>query len=204
MLKFSKEEKKIIKKLNTPAKVQDFLNSLKFNFETDRKQTLKSPIMVLRTGSAHCIEGAVLGAYILSQHGFLPLVLHLQTTKGDFDHVITPFKKDGLWGALSKTNHAVLRYREPIYRNIHELVLSYFHEYFLDNGVKTLRRYSNPLNLKIFENGWETEEENLFGIDDELDKIKHHDIAPKNFFKNLRKADKIEIEAGKIEEFKRY
>ena len=197
MTTFSKKEKILMQKLDTPAKVQDFLNGLRFNFE-EGGETLKSPVMVLRTKKAHCMEGALLGAYILSLHGFPPLVLHLEATKRDYDHVIAPFKIDGLWGALSKTNHAVLRYREPIYRNIHELVMSYFHEYFLDDGVKTLRKYSRPLNLNIFEKGWELENGNLWGIDEELDKIKHYNILPKTILKNLRKADKVEIEAGKI------
>lgn len=190
-------------KLDTPAKVQDFLNSLSFNFEEDGRPTLKSPMQVLRTGSAHCIEGAILGAYILSLHGFEPLVLHLEATKGDFDHVIAPFKVDGLWGALSKTNHAVLRYREPIYKDIRELVMSYFHEYFLDNGKKTLRKYSKPLNLTTFEHDWPTSYENLWGIDEELDRIKHYDIAGEAKLKTLRKADAIEIEAGKIVEYRK-
>ncbi|MFA4975736.1 MAG: hypothetical protein WC839_00715 [Candidatus Paceibacterota bacterium] len=203
MLAFTEKEKVLMQKLNTPAKVQDFLNGLKFNFEKNGKQTLKSPLNVLRNKNAHCIEGAILGAYMLSLHGFKPYILHLKTIKGDFDHVIAPFKQYGLWGALSKTNHAVLRYREPIYKNIRELVLSYFHEYFLDSGLKTLRSYSKPLNLNIFEKGWETEEGDLWGIDEELDKIKHYDIAPNIILKNLRRAEKIEIEAGKIVEQKR-
>jgi hypothetical protein len=203
MLCFTKKEIALIKKINTPAKAQDFLNSLKFNFEKNKILTLKSPIMVLRTRNAHCIEGAILGAYLLSLNGFKPLILHLQTTKDDFDHVIAPFKQNGLWGALSKTNHGVLRYREPVYRSIRELVMSYFHEYFLDNGIKTLRKYSKPLDLRVFEDGWEVEEDDLFGIDEELDKIKHYEIAPKKNFDNLRKADKIERDMGKIMEYKR-
>jgi len=201
MSKFTKKEVALMKKLNTPAKVQDFLNSLEFNFEENGKDTLKSPVMVLRARNAHCTEGAILGAYILSLHGFKPYVLHLKTTKGDFDHVVAPFKQYGFWGALSKTNHTVLRYREPVYKNVRELVMSYFHEYFLDNGLKTLRSYSIPLDLNIFEKGWEIEEDNLWGIDQELDKIKHYDITSKIVFKNLRKVDKIEIKAGKITEF---
>src|SRR3989344_7059253 len=148
---FTKKEILLFKKLNTPAKVQDFLNSIPINFEEDKKDRVKSPLRVLRENNAHCIEGAILGAYILSIHGYKPLLLHLKTTKEDFDHIITPFKINGLWGALSKTNHAVLRYREPIYRNIRELALSFFHEYFNDQGIKTLRQYSKLLNLNIFE-----------------------------------------------------
>src|SRR3989344_4269468 len=130
MLAFTKKEISLMQKLDTPAKMQDYLNRLKFNFEKNGK-TLKSPVMVLRTKSAHCFEGALLGAYILSLHGFSPFILHLQTTKEDYDHIIAPFRINGFWGALSKTNHSALRYRDAIYKNIHELVMSYFHEYFL-------------------------------------------------------------------------
>ena len=204
MLAFTKKEITLMQKLDTPAKVQDFLNALEFNFE-EKGETLKSPIMILRKGNAHCVEGALLGAYILSLHGFLPLILHLQTTKDDFDHVISPFKQYGLWGALSKTNHAVLRYREPVYKDIHELVMSYFHEYFLNkNGKKTLRRYSKPLNLNIFGKNWAVAENDLWQIDKTLDKIKHYNIMPKIVSKNLRKAEKTEIKAGKIVQFKKY
>jgi len=203
MLEFTQKEKELLKKMSTPAKVQDFLNGFKFNFEKDGKETIKSPIRVLRERNAHCMEGALFGAYVLSLHGHKPMILHLQTTKGDYDHIITLFKISGLWGALSKTNHGVLRYREPVYRNIHELVISYFHEYFLDNGKKTLRKYSRPLDLNVFEKGWEREEQDLWGIDDELDRVKHYDIAPKKVFKNLRLADKIEREMGEITEWKK-
>lgn len=202
---FTREEKILMQKLNTPAKVQDFLNNLDFNFENnnhsgENKETLKSPLFTLRTRKAHCMEGALLGAYILSLHGYTPHLLHLKATKDDYDHVVAPFKVGGLWGALSKTNHAVLRYREPVYRDIHELVLSYFHEYFLKNGTKTLRQYSKLLNLNTFEKGWEVMDGDLWGIDQELDKIKHYDILPKEAKKNLRKADMIEIKAGEIVE----
>ncbi len=197
-MEFTKREISFMKKLNTPARVQDFLNSLSQNFEYDGIDRVRSPIMVLREGCAHCIEGAILGAYILSLHGFKPLVMHLEATQEDFDHVVVPFQQDGLWGALSKTNHAVLRYREPVYRSIRELVMSYFHEYFTDKGVKTLRRYSRPLDLNIFEDDWATADGELWGIDEELDAIKHYDIFPKNWSGKLRLADEIEREAGKI------
>jgi hypothetical protein len=202
---FSKKEILKLKRMNTPAKVQDFLNSLKFNFEVNAKgnirDTIKSPIRVLREGNAHCIEGAIFGAFVLSFQGHKPLILHLQATENDFDHVVAPFRQNGLWGALSKTNHAVLRYREPIYESIRELVMSYFHEYFTNDGKKNLRKYSVPLNLNIFRQNWTTDEEDLWFIDKKLDMIKHHNILPKDFFKKLRKADIVERKAGKIVEF---
>ena len=201
MYSFTEKEKKLFRKLGTPAKVQDFLNALQFNFEKGG-ETVKSPIRTIREKNAHCLEGALLGAHILSLHGFPPLILHLKTSPNDFDHVIAPFKIRGLWGALSKTNHAVLRYREPVYRNIRELVMSYFHEYFTDDGKKNLQQYSRPLNLKTFDRSWITAERDLWDMDKALDKIKHYDIAPKSALSRMRKADKIEIKAGKTQEYR--
>jgi hypothetical protein len=206
MNSFTKKEKRLLQKLNTPARVQDFLNILEFNFE-EKGETLRSPLFTLRAGKAHCFEGALLGAYILSEYchlEFTPYILHLKASKEDYDHIIVPFKVKGLWGALSKTNHAVLRYREPIYKNIHELAISYFHEYFLNNGRKTLRQYSILFNLDSLETSWVTKEENLWNIDKKLDKIKHYDLVPKYHIKKLRKADKIEIKAGEIVEWKKH
>jgi len=202
MFSFTKNEITLIKKLNTPAKVQDYLNGLQFNFEKGR-ETLKSPLFTLRAKRAHCFEGALLGAYILSQHGFKPYLMHLKTTREDYDHVVAPFKVRGFWGALSKTNHAILRYREPIYKNIRELAMSYFHEYFLNDGRKTLRQYSALLDLNTLKKNWAVSKVDLWYIDKKLDKIKHYDMVPKFYIKNLRKADKIEIEAGKIVEYKK-
>ncbi len=202
MKNFTKKEKTIFRSLHTSAKVQDFLNGLKFNFE-EKGETLSSPLYTLRRGSAHCFEGAMLGAYILSLHGHRPYLLHLGATKGDYDHVVAPFKIRGLWGALSKTNHAVLRYREPVYKNIRELTMSYFHEYFLNDGRKTLRTYSALLNLNSFEKSWPTLEGDLWGIDEELDKIKHFVILQNDKIRNLRKADPVEIATGKIVEWKK-
>lgn len=202
-LNFSKEEIAFMKKLNTPKKVQDFLDTIAINFEEDGIDTLKSPLSVFRTKNAHCIEGAILAAYIFSIQGKQPLLMNLKSNKKDFDHTVALFKDNGYFGAISKSNHYSLRYREPVYKNIRELALSYFHEYFTDDGEKTLRKYSVPLNLNIFEDDWPIAEDNLWGIGEELQEIKYYDIAPKSILKNLRKADKIEIEVGKITEHKK-
>ena len=200
MMEFTKKEIAFLKKLNTPAKVQDYLNSLAFNFEK-RGETLKSPLKTIRACNAHCFEGALLGAYILWLNGVEPFILHLKTIKGDYDHVITPFKIGKFWGALSKTNHAVLRYREPIYKNIRELCMTYFHEYFLNNGKKTLRQYSEVFSLNKLAKGWEVSEKDIWYVDKKLDRIKHYDMVPKSKIRKLRRAEKIEIEAGKITEY---
>lgn len=198
MTDFTKKEISILKKLNTPEKLQDFVNAIPFNHELSGP-TAKSPARVLREGSAHCLEAAILAAYVFSLHGQKPLLLHLQTTPNDFEHVVVPFKKGKFWGAISKTNHSVLRYRDPVYKNIRELVMSYFHEYTTNDGQKTLRKYSEVLDLRAFGTGWETEEQDLWGIDVELGKIRHFDIVPKGL--KLRKADKIERLVGETVEW---
>lgn len=202
MIDFTEKEISIFKKLNTPTKVQDFLNKILINHELDGVDTVKSPVRVIRENNAHCIEGAILGAYILSLHGYKPLILHLQTTKNDFEHVITPFQdKSGLWGALSKTNHYILRYRDPVYKSIRELVMSYFHEYATDSGMKTLRSYSRPLNLNYFGKSWVNSKEDLWQIDEKLGEIKHFDIAPKEVLMKLRRTDNIERQSLKTVEW---
>ena len=201
--RLSKEEIKIFKKLNTPTKIQDFLNALNLNLE-ETGDTCQSPRMVLRSKKAHCMEGAILAAAILRFHGHEPLIMDIESTKDDFDHAITVFKKDGFYGAIGKTNHAVLRYREPVYKSPRELAMSFFHEYFLNkNGKKTMRTYSNPVNLKKFDKrNWMTSEEEIWFIPEHLTEIKHYPVLNKKQIKNLRPADKVEIEAGKIVEFK--
>jgi hypothetical protein len=200
---YSQAERKLFKKLDSPKKIQDYLNGLKFNFES-KEETCYSPRMVMRHRKAHCMEGAMFAAAALEFNGAKPQVMDLRSVKGDFDHVVAVFKQYGCFGAISKTNHAVLRYREPIYKTLRELALSYFHEYFLNNGKKTLREYSALFNLSHFNNlNWRTSEKNLFEIPEYLDEIKHYNILPKAQIRNLRKADNIEIKAGKLVEWKK-
>ena len=112
------------------------------------------------------------------------------------------FKKGDRWGAISKTNPAVLRYREPVYKSIRELAMSYFHEYFTNNnGQKTLLSYSKPFNMKKFGTTWVTEEDDLWEIGAELDDSPHIPVAPKSSAKHYRKADPVEIKAGKLLEY---
>ncbi len=197
---FTKEELNVLLKLNTPKKIQDFLNNeIDMNFE-ENGETCMSPRRVLRERKGHCMEGAMLAAAALRLQGEKPVVLDLEAVKEDEDHVVTLFKRHEKWGALGKTNHYVLRYREPVYRDIKELVMSFFHEYFLNkNGKKTLRRYSNPVNLSRFDKfNWMTSEKELWMIPDYLAKVKHKGILNRKQIRGLRLVDKIEIEAGKI------
>ncbi len=199
---FTTGEIKILDKLNTPQKIQDYLNKLPINFEQSG-DTARSPREVLRLGEAHCMEGALLAATALWYHGHKPLLLDLVTTPNDDDHVVAIFKQNSCYGAISKTNHAVLRYREPVYKTVRELALSYFHEYFKDNGKKTLRKFSKPFDLsKMKDKSWLVSTKNLWEINNALDDSYHYEILNKRQLKNLRKAEPIEIEAGKITEWK--
>jgi len=206
ILKEFPDEFSIFKKLCTPAAIQDFVNGFEMNF-TGRKHTYASPLVVLQTKKAHCMEGALLAAAALWHLGYPPLLLDLKTTTHDDDHVVALFKEDGRWGAVSKTNHAVLRYRDPVYRDPRELAMSYFNEYFLDNGVKTLRSYSAPFDLLQYgaKHGdeWITSRGDLAPIAEELDFSKHFQTVSSVAARRLRHADRSEIEAGKIVEWKK-
>ena len=200
---YTQQEIKLFKKLDSPKKIQDFLT---FKIKHNRAQDgidIRSPRQVLKLRKAHCVEGALLAAAILEFHGQKPLLLDLRAVNEDLDHVVCLFKQFGCWGAISKTNHVVLRYREPIYRTIRELALSYFHEYFLDSGKKTLREYSAPININNYKKtDWRISEKDLGDVAEWIDEQKHFKMLSKVQQKNLRKADKIEINAGKIvEEF---
>ncbi len=198
MFNFTAAELRIFRKLTTPSKIQDFLDTIPMNFQ----DTCLSPRMVLRERKAHCMEGAMVAAVALRLLGHKPLVIDLKSFSHDDDHVVAVFKEDGCWGAISKTNHGVLRYREPIYRSIRELAMSYFHEYFLDDGRKTLRSYTNPVNLSRFDKrGWMTAEKEVMYVSKYLDTVKHIPMLTKSQIAKLRPADKIERKMGRITEW---
>ena len=203
MFGFSPAEWKVLRKLDSPRKIQLFLNVLPINFEPEG-DTCFSPRVVLRKKKAHCMEGALLAAAALRVHGHKPLVVDLTATKNDFDHVITVFKQHNHWGAISKTNHAVLRYRDPVYKTIRELVLSYFHEYFDDKGRKNLRSYTNPIDLSRFDKyNWMTSEEEVWYIPEYLAEAKHFPLLSRKQIAILKKPDTIEMKAGDLVEWKK-
>jgi hypothetical protein len=194
----STAEKKLFKKLNTPGKIQDFLDTLKINFEK-QGDTCSSPRIVLKRKTAHCIEAAIFAAAVMIFNNQKPLLLDLKANSKDFDHVVCLFKKNGLWGAISKSNHAALRYREPIYKSIRELAMSFFHEYLTPKGEKTLRKYSRPFSLSKYGTNWFTVDYDLWQIANELDQIKHYNMIPAGL--KLRRASKLETQVGKITEW---
>lgn len=191
----SPAERKILAQLNSPKKVQDYLDTLSINFET-RGETYMSPRRVMRDKTAHCFEGALLAATAFAYNGAKPLLLDLQTIDKDEDHVVALFTWNGLWGAISKTNHPILRYRDPVYKTVRELAMSYFHEYMMDDGTKSLRNFSKPFDLSKYAPAqWVTDEKELDWLVDALDNSTHFPIAPSSAIRKLRKASPIEIKA---------
>ena len=170
-------------------KIQDFLDGLPTNWEPEG-DTVISPIRVLRERRAHCIEAAMFAAMVLRLHGHKPLILDLTANNKDQDHVIALFKRNGCWGAIAKSNHHGLGYRDAIYKNVRELVISYFHEYLNLDGEKTLRSYTKPIDLSRFDHmHWTTDEKNLWIIPSHIIKLPHTRLFPRSQDKHLRDAD---------------
>ncbi|MCF7865010.1 MAG: hypothetical protein K9M11_00700 [Candidatus Pacebacteria bacterium] len=218
---------RILKKLSSPKKIQDFLDTLPVNLE-ETSDTYMSVERTLASGEAHCLEGALVAALSLWIQGQPPLLLDLKSSNGD-DHIVALFKQGGRWGAISKTNHTTLRFRDPVYETVRELALSYFHEYIhLKTGEKILVSYSEPFDLRkvkaVYEPGedrnsdmslkhktvltnkesiidWISGKGELDWLADSLDESVHHKIYPSRNKKYLRKADKVELSAGNIVEW---
>ena len=201
MINLDKEEVRVFRKLNTYKKIQKFLDELPINFE-EGGETCMSPRRVLREGKAHCIEGAIFAAAVLKFHGEKPLIVDMESNSFDYDHVICVFEKEGSWGAISKTNHGVLRFREPVYRDIRELIMSYFHEYLDSKGRKNLRSYSMPVNLDMFgSQDWITNEEDVWFIPEHLCEVKHFPLVNRRQVANFISPHEIELAVGKLVEW---
>lgn len=137
----------LLRKLDTPQKIQTFVSAIPINRELDG-ETILSVREVLAQHRAHCIEAAFVAACALWIHGEPPLVMHMDCALSDDPHVITLFRRRDAWGAISKSSGVHLRYRDPIYRSLRELAMSYFHEYFDREGRKTLLSYSAAFDLR--------------------------------------------------------
>ena len=203
VLGLSAAEFAILKRLSTPERIQAWLNATPINHEIGG-ETVLSVREVIRQRRAHCIEGAMFAACALWVHGDPPLVVHLDCDLSDYPHVIAVFRRGGYWGALSKTNGAPLRYRDPIYRTLRELALSYFHEYSNRRGHKTLRSYSVPFDLRRLDLGeWVTKEKNCWTAHDRLVVLRHYPLISRKQEKLLAKRDAFERRAGKLVEYPR-
>jgi len=192
-----------LRRLATPQKIQAFLNAIPINHELDG-ETILSVREVLRQRRAHCIEGALLAACALWVHGEPPLVMHLDCDPCDHPHVISLFRRQGGWGALSKTNGACLRYRDPVYRSLRELAMTYFHEYFDKRGRKTLRSYSGAFDLRRIDPAlWVTNARACVEAHARLAGLRHYALISRRQERLLARRDPFERRAAKLVEYPR-
>lgn len=157
--------------LDSPRAIQDFLDETPYSTDP----FYRSPLRVLRDRRAHCVDGALFAASALRRLGHPPLVVDLVAVRDD-DHVIAVFRVEGCWGAVAKSNTVGLRYREPVYRTLRELAMSYFEVYFNLEAEKSLRSYSVPLDLSAFDAlRWETHDDALEDrVVARMYRIRHH------------------------------
>lgn len=184
-------ELRLLRSFAGPIDIQSFLNRLPYN---DRG-TAMSPRRVMRERSAHCFEGALFAAAALRFLGYPALIVDMAADNDD-DHVIAVFRENRLWGAVAKSNTTLLRFREPVYRSLHELVMSYFEMYFNTKGYKSLLSYSRPVNLARYDRlGWLTAAEDLHYIGDHLYAVKHIKVVPDAQRKLLNPVDRDVLKA---------
>lgn len=185
---FTPAEQRELRALRTPGKIQRFLDTeIGYNKEPDGP-TCRSARMVLRDRIGHCMEGALLAGAALAVHGHTPMLVDLEAVRDD-DHVLAVFRERGHWGAIAKSNYASLRYREPVYRTVRELVMSYFEHYHNLAGEKSLRAYSRPVRLSRFGDAWMISEEPVWRIPEHLCTIPHTPVITREMERHLNRLD---------------
>ena len=181
-----------LRALRTPRLIQRFLEELPYH----HAKTAWSPRMVLRERTAHCLEGAIFAAAALRVNGFKPLLWDLEGIR-DSDHVLAIYRYDDHWGAIGKSNFAGLRFREPVYRTLRELAMSYFDNYYNLLGERTLRAFSRPVDLSRFDHlNWMTSQKSVWFIAEHLCHIPHTPVLTKAQEKRLTRLDKRAHAAG--------
>ena len=191
----------LLRRLDTPQKIQAYLHHLRQNFETDG-ETCRPVREVLKTGRAHCIEGAMLAAAALWVHGEPPLLLDMRAEQ-DFDHVVAVFKRNDRWGAISKTNGIGLRWRDPVYRSLRELAMSYFHEYTNRRNHKTLREYSVPFDLRRMDPAvWASGSKHCWAVAEKLDDLRHFKLVNGHHLKSVVRRDPFERRVGILGQYR--
>lgn len=191
---WSESELKRIRLLRNPAGVQAFLDGADYN---KGSRTL-TPGEVLRRRKAHCFDGAVFAASVFEVLGLPPLIMDLRAVRDD-DHVLAVFKVKGCYGAVAKSNYTGLRFREPIYRSVRELAVSYFEGYFNLQREKTLREYSGVFNLeRAGKPDWDNSQDHFYNLAVRLDSLPHFPVLPAGAVRKLEKADLRTFRAGKL------
>jgi hypothetical protein len=191
-INWSIEEIDFLKGFDSPWSIQVFLDSIEYNPNYE----CRSPRWVIKKRSAHCFEGALFAAAVLDFIGYRPLIVDMRAYNDD-DHVIAVIREEGYWGAVAKSNFTSLRFREPIYHSLRELIMSYFDFFFNINGYKSLRSYSIPFDLTAFNHrNWATTDEDLEYIGDKIESLHHYPVVSAKMIKKLNIASESMIKAG--------
>lgn len=196
--RFNRTEQKMLRGLTSPERIQRFLDhDIGYNLEPGG-DTCYSPRLVLRHKVAHCMEGALLAAAALRLLGHQPLIVDLEAVR-DSDHVLAVYRVKGRWGAVAKSDYSGLRSREPVYRTLRELAMSYFEHYYNPQGEKTLRTYSRPVNLRRFDPmDWMTGERDVWEIPNHLCDIPHTRLLLPGMERKLARMDERLYKAGRL------
>ncbi len=167
-MNWTKKELRILLSLTTPSRIQAYLDETPYSTEV----CYRCPHSVMRDRRAHCFDGAVFAAAALRRLGYPPRLINMFADRDD-EHLLAVFQENGHWGAVAKSNFVGLRFREAVYRNLRELVMSYFEHYYNVEGLKTLRNYTRPLSLEPFDAlHWMTDDAAMDAIAQSLDRLK--------------------------------
>jgi len=189
----SGRERQDIAALTAPFRIQAFLDELPYGAES----ICRCPLHVLRERVAQCFDGALFAAAALRRLGHPPRVVALLPNARDDGHLLAVYKQDGHWGAIAKSNFVGLRFREPVYRTLRELVMSYFEQYYNVEREKTLRAYSPPLDLKVFDaSNWMTRDEPLEDIAERLERARVVSLLTATMAAGLSPVDGRSHQAG--------
>ena len=189
---FTEQEAEIIRTHRTPEQVQEFLDTLQYNYEPCGA-TLRSFRKVIRDGVAHCLEGAVTAAAILMQHGHRPYILCIEAR--DIDHNVVPYRENRLWGAVAQSRDPPLKSKPPTFPTLRDLVLSYYPDYY--NAITNDRNDLTPrgytlIDLSSEKKDWVTAEEEIWFIEVKLYDARYRALFPeegKEEFRSLRSGD---------------
>lgn len=187
-------EKALIQGLHSPDRIQAFLDSVQY----PAGERNRSVLNVIRERQAHCLDGGMFAAAALSWIGYPATIMDIFPEPGkDDDHILALYQVDGCWGAVAKSNFVGLRLREPVYRSLRELVMSYFESYFNVDGEKTLRSYSRPIRLGKWDYlDWVCDDHGVDVIEMKLKTLKSTPLITEKMAARLNRADEISYKSG--------
>ena len=189
----SAQERRVIERISSPHDVQGLLDGFVYSSDS----WYRSPWRTLRDRKAHCYDGAVFAAALLSLLGHPPLIVNMFPNSRDDEHLVATFRIRGAWGAVGKSNFVGLRYREPIHRTLRELMISYFEQFYNVAGEKTLRSYTRPLTISIRKFGmWVSDDDAMERIADALNTMRRFPVVTPPMVRTLTKVDPRSYEAG--------